>query len=113
MNKTRLRELAKLLLKVPAREFDMEHWKCGTVACALGHAAQHPPFAAEGLTLEKNNWANDTWSPAFEDHHGFEAGALFFDITPRQSEYLFCPDDYQGKARRRHVITRIEELIAS
>lgn len=105
MNRERLEILRDYLLDLPEevkgkarpQKFDMDSWQsrvaktqegwCRTSACALGHACYIPEFKKAGLSIGVR--------PAFDGAEQYEAGALFFDITFFQSEYLFQPDEYE------------------
>jgi hypothetical protein len=118
---------------VPPTTFDMEVFVerevgggCGTAACAFGHAAFHPPFAAQGLKLSQlracGGFSSRLLIPTFEGKEGFAAAEVFFGISERNAEYLFDPSRYESEPDEdeesypvitpEDVIERIRELIA-
>jgi len=123
---TRLKDLRHLLkfhwLYFPFTAFNMDIWStnrkrnpeavngfCRSAACALGSAALHPHFMAQGLELR------EYW-PYYEGKDGYNAGAAFFGLTDYESEQLFNPTMYPGggdrKVKRKEVIKRIDRMIA-
>lgn len=111
MQVERLRELAALLEGVAADpdrrdRFDMSVWwgqppeaetGCGTVGCALGWAAKHPPFVAAGLRLSGGSPAyKSPGSPLID--YGVMAGVSFFGLSRDQAGGLF----YAATESRRH-----------
>lgn len=79
---------------------------CGTAACALGSAALYEPFMKMGLRIGYYN------APLYDENSEFDAGAEFFGINGRESEYLFSPSEYdQRKVTPRTVAKRVRELI--
>lgn len=128
MNKKRLSILARYLKNVPRRKFDMKYWvgnadrsdptkclvspECGTTGCAMGHAATIPSFKRDGLRL-KASWEHGKIFPHYRNNEGFGAAADFFDISFRDSCYLFDPDEYDRYSPTpKHVAKRIEAFIA-
>ena len=112
--------------------FDMNSWKCGTTACAVGHAMYHPYFNDHGL------YPDETWQdveqtfdevgyrvtkerlvsavPTYQGAEEFPACALFFDISEQDANYLFSPseyygEEYQDKITPKQVSRRIKEFI--
>lgn len=112
MNRERLEEMVKMLKGVPEARFNINVYAyltvtCGTVACALGHAALHPPFVAAGFKMEGE-------MPTFGDLTGIMAGAAFLGIDIQDAERLFGPiwyDERDGLTKPADVIARIEELL--
>lgn len=113
-------------------EFNMNSWKCGTMACAVGHAMYHPYFNDHGL------YPDETWEeveqgfdedglrvtkerlveavPTYQGAEEFTACALFFEISEQDANYLFSPSCYYGeeygdKITPRQVSRRIKEFI--
>lgn len=138
MNIKRLKKLQNLLLNAakykPVDIFYLGSWyedsydytcpkdnmltghTCGTSACALGLACLDRQFQDEGLKLTPDTehpWLGP--SPEFEGKKAFEAGAAFFDISLRNSQCLFDPDQYEGSSEwditPKMVADRIQELI--
>ena len=83
---------------------------CGTVACALGSAAQYPPFMKEGLGFDEYQYA-----PRFENiDSAILSGAAFFGISRDESAWLFTPEYYQKKNRSgHHVEVKAEKISAA
>ena len=89
MNKIeKLTHLITILEKIPAKDFNIDTWRCGTQGCALGWAACDPKFNEQGLDL--TNWQ----VPLYDESLGIEAGSEFFEITLEESEFLFDPEMY-------------------
>ncbi len=114
MSAKRLLTLADHLDTVPKREFDMAYWKCGTTACAIGHACSIPSFRRAGLKLVGAQIYDDgapyiQHYPEFDDEVGFDAAANFFDIDDREAESLF---GYREPETPKRVAKRIRKFIA-
>ena len=101
----RLHRLADYLNTVKPEVFDMHAWwvgppkpRCGTTACAVGHAATMPYFYNLGLrlvteppcskTCEHCN-KNPTVQPVFKGEEGLQAAEAVFGVTHDESIYLF------------------------
>lgn len=97
-------KLAKVLMKVPKEDFDMDRWSswrwdrsgtvCGTSCCVLGHAACVPEFNEEGLKwlggfLTINNHTRPTGSISYDRCYEAGAGRKFFGLTAAQTRQLF------------------------
>lgn len=113
-SKERLLRLADLLENLPkdGPRFDMEVWyKCGTTACAVGHACLNPWFRRRGLKLgEKNNL--EYAEPEYRGDTEKWAAAAFFNIGLDEAEYLFYPDRYPNSHRSaRYVAKRIRSFV--
>jgi hypothetical protein len=135
MNSKRLLTLAKHLRTVPRKNFNMGQWchfpisglgrdgifkhPCGTAGCAIGWATQIPEFYAAGLRLRLRIRSTDVrWStnaaPVLVDgcdevyEHGFDAVQRFFDLPPRDAEFLFGPG---GNFTASQVADRIEDFV--
>lgn len=84
---------------------------CDTFVCALGLAALDPEFNKAGLnfTVMPRQRGDTAWMvPEFNGSTGMEAGALFFEISVNDSQYLFDPSCYD------HAIEEAEgELIVA
>ncbi len=92
--KERLRVLAEHLKTVPARDFSMRQWWCGTVGCAVGHAASCPALEAEGLTLVPCKWDTRQGIPEWNGLENWPAVRAFFDLSVSDAENLFSPECY-------------------
>lgn len=95
MNKERLTKLADYIEKLPKERLYMPLFyfsdpdtdpPCGTVACALGHAALMPEFNAEGL-----HYSRKQQSIMYKDDTSFVAAAKFFDLSYDDACVLFSP----------------------
>ena len=102
----RLLKLADYLDTVQPKHFNMRDWsvteRCGTVACAAGHACQMPGFKRLGLRLVEDE-DDGTLIPVLGDSKDSDASLMvFFDLevedldkifysyakTPKQESYL-------------------------
>ena len=125
MNAERLLKVCEVLSKVPAKKFNLATWidrdpdtcgrrTCGTVACAIGWAAQDPWFKKRGLRLNKYD------EPVV---HGFDNMgesplddiSAFFDIEVSDVHYLFLSPYYRyfDKTTKYEVIERIKKFVAT
>lgn len=113
MNVERLLKLADHLGTVPLERFDMFSWKCGTLACAVGHACSIPEFQNAGLHLHRRSGLNfSTVAPVFGDYDGWGAVHLFFDLNIRDADFLFSENEYPEQARTpAGVADRIREFV--
>jgi len=131
MNIQRLIILRDFLVALPEEAVDLEDWvsdlrlneSCGTIACAVGWAAQIPAFNAEGLTL--HGWcpmftdkslspddyghATDSWGAvtkffglSLEQAHGLFDGKFMYDGCQGSKVY----HDIRGKAFEEPIMTR-------
>lgn len=105
----RLELLAKHLETVKPHAFDMGYWKidrlgkCGTQACAMGHACDIPAFMAMGLQVCKagkrmnGETIYQVWlgQPDSGSPEGFGAAQKLFGIDADDADALFgdCNDD--------------------
>ena len=96
MYRNHLLKLADLLDHIKVEEFNIHRWQdsCGTVACAIGHAAKDPYFQELGLTLMKpetmpTGCYSEGVRPHFEGEYGFVAAAKLFGISYDDAERLF------------------------
>lgn len=92
MNRKRLLILANHLRTVKPKKFSLEDWKCGTVACAVGHACTIKEFVEEGLYIEES--AGFVYVPVYKDFSSWEAVTEFFAISYADSQYLFSEVEY-------------------
>jgi hypothetical protein len=114
MNRARVHHLVEIVLpKVDPKTFNITSWRCGTVFCAFGHAANDPVFQAEGLDWTENP-DDDGWVPVFGESHGIAAAALFFDVEFYTARDWFLPSSYEEQDNRptvADVITRIRSCL--
>lgn len=95
MNTERLQHLITILRQVPAEDFDMAVWKCGTAACAVGWACLDPAFNEQGLSF-----AMPQELPTYASSRGgmcvhWDAVEVFFDLSELQARRLFSWDAYR------------------
>jgi hypothetical protein len=131
MNKARLLRLAAFLeYEVPAERFDLSRWsnsrkimmgECGSVGCAIGWATVL--YRDEGLNLIKEFVYGITYpihvvsgtdchgEPYTITYEGWDAVSIFFDITFKQSMYLFYIESYKPPYSMANVIKRIREFV--
>lgn len=110
MHKERLTTLAKHLRTVAPENFGLEAWRCGTVACAVGHACSIPEFRTAGLRLEV--YDGTALMPGYGVWSSWRAVQAFFDLSRDQADHLFYEDQYDPAcATANHVADRIEEFV--
>ena len=92
---------------------------CGAIACALGFAAQHPDFVAEGLQLKHDS---DGFEPSCVRASsvserpvvvtGYVAAAEFFGLPYMDAFELFC-DQGLGKelSDKEQFLRRLRHLL--
>ena len=117
----RLLRVADLLENLPKGKlkFDMSEWyRCGTVACAVGHAAMDPWFRRRGLTLTPETlWAggpctDGSMEPMFRGLTNSDAVEEFFGITEEHVERLFVDTAYPEHRRGpKTVAKRIRKFV--
>lgn len=112
MHRDRLERLAALLDTVPADQFNLRHWDCGTTACAVGWAARDPGFQAEGLRLVGRELG---LVPKYDDETGIWAAEAFFGLGWDVTCNLFLSSRYWDGTDTRpgQVAARIRELLAA
>jgi hypothetical protein len=124
MQADRLLKLAEYLRTVDKRKFDLDTWgevvrdketgelKCGTTACAVGHACFNPDFRDEGLGISAFYLKDGGIVPTFNGYYGPYAVSIFFDIDAIQTNHLFYADSYKyGRRGPRSVANRIESFV--
>ncbi|MDP9155314.1 MAG: hypothetical protein M3O74_13800 [Pseudomonadota bacterium] len=88
---------------------------CGTVACAVGHAALIPEFQALGLKMVRDV-TPDQFDfgalPFFDGKVSWAAVHAFFDIDEDWADYLFMGTRYDSSPSPNQVAARIREVIA-
>ena len=115
MNRERLNHLITILENVAPARFDLNEWKCGTTACAIGHACLDPELNRQGLYLERvaGDWG--AWTPSYGDSRSWGAVQAFFDLNFSNTLHLFAHDSYhdEGEApvRPQEVIARIQQFM--
>lgn len=119
MNRERLIQLYEMMDGIPADQVSMSSWVskvpfnqrtfpldtnsdalvashgCGAIACALGFAAQYPPFVDAGLSIDE---VDVRLGPRFKNLRGYSAGAVFFDLSLDQADDLFRPVQISARA---------------
>lgn len=100
----------KFLVAPEGREkvnkFDIEIWKCGTAACALGSACMLPEFNKAGLKLD------GAALPAYKGYSESVAGAEFFGLDYDEACLLFMPWNYKDNPTPKTVAKRVREILA-
>jgi hypothetical protein len=111
----RLLKLADYLMTVPKREFNLYGWKCGTTACACGHACSIPSFRRAGLSIDMRGKEFTGIALQLKDERleDFVAVEAFFGLNREESLTLFHPGKYDDKdvKKPRLVAKRIRELV--
>lgn len=116
MNIARMKHLASILAPVPVEQFNLNGWKCGTTACAMGHAAQDPVFNEQGFFLKAGRFAGQVvLEPAYSNGvhvlEAFDGICAFFEISRQEAHRLFTEDAYPEKATPQDVVARIQRMI--
>lgn len=116
MNRDRLLRLRDVVMpRIKDEEFDMQHWKCGTTACALGHMCMDREAINEGLFLHYDPRApieRFQFVPYFEGQTEFAAAMRYFDISMDEAEHMFYPEMYSTfKITRKMVIEHINHVL--
>lgn len=114
MNKERLLRLADHLDAIDPIKFDLTDWRCGTTACAIGHACDIPEFKEAGLKLAGVSYDSYPYAdPCFLRECGWDAVVSFFDINYDDAEYLFEETAYDpvDKCNPKAVSNRIREFV--
>jgi hypothetical protein len=122
MHTDRLLKLADILDLVKEDKFDMNRWRssCGTVACAIGHAAGDEYFRDLGLNLMSTpafptGHYSEGFVPEFEGEYNINAAAKLFGIAYSEAEWLFLPHSYTQryiwKVTPSIVAQRIREFV--
>src|SRR5882672_10729843 len=92
MRKDALLKLADILEnEVKDENFNMNDWKCGTQACAIGHAMTHKWFTDRKFRNKNNECGNIV--PIYKEYNGWDAIEKFFQITGEEAYYLFDDDE--------------------
>jgi hypothetical protein len=108
MNRARVSHLVDTVLpSIDPTTLDMREWRCGSIFCAFGHAANDPVFQAQGLGWRHNGAGS--WYPEFGGRIGAGAAALFFGIDYDMAYEWFMPASYcfDGQPALDQVIERI------
>lgn len=114
MNKEALLKVAEILDKVNPEKFDLKGWKCGTTACACGHAAMDPWFYEQGFSIKG---LEPYLTISYKGLQGWDAIEEFFDLNINDSFYLFEEDSYEDgfeknkKTPPLEVADRIREFV--
>lgn len=135
MNRERLHQLEEMIKGIPESQLKLLSWVwlsggeflyvnthgCGSVACALGFAAQYPPFVEQGLHISMllNSpipTVNHSASPD-DGFYGYHAARVFFDLEGDQAVELFKPattTDYVevgSQSDKKVFLSRLRELL--
>jgi hypothetical protein len=115
IRKDLLQLLANHLRTVKAESFNLGLWKCGTTACAIGHAVDVPEIYAEGLRLIPTGIPEfGFFRPDLANKDvvgGWDAIETLFEIDSTQSAYLFLKDRHCERATPTDVANRIDQFI--
>lgn len=106
MNKERLTILADHLRTVDPEGFDLTDWRCGTVACAVGHACTIPEFQAAGLGL-----SGYSGTPEYGSLLSWAAVRVFFGLTFEQAHSLFDSGHYPDRTGPDNVADSIDAFV--
>jgi hypothetical protein len=101
----RLARLANILDNVPKKKFDIRHYayespKCGTVGCALGHAAMDKFFQKLGLKLYQSGLdvlkfgQPVSYGIETREGDGFGAALVVFGLERSEGAQLFLDTAY-------------------
>ena len=111
----RLNKLADLLETQPPKEFTLSTWSCGFACCAVGFAASHPYFTAEGLGLALAPQVSPTKSyhPTYDFSESWGAVERFFELNDDEARSLFDPSCYcmNSWSDPRPVVMRIRAMV--
>lgn len=135
MNRQHLKELKKILKKIPedSEGFDMCYWgqpseeaPCGTVRCAAGYFCSTPYAWRRGLKLiqvggfsrrgvrrfKKRDPRKFKTVPCFRRKISYGALAEFFGISMAEARYIFDPYEYPviSLITPETVIKRVDEV---
>jgi hypothetical protein len=123
MRRGLLSHLITVIQNVPDHQWDMSMWwkDCGSVGCAIGHAAHDQVFINEGLRLEVNIWSVSR-KPVVGHYDHMEAVARLFEISIVQADDLFDNSSYferesddeniEMPVTKEMVISRIQALLS-
>lgn len=96
MNKRRLQLTIDTLRSVEEVNFDLDSWKCGTTACAVGWVGQSPWAINEGFKIVYGaptyNQLGNSNKPLL---HDWEAVNKFYDLGKYTSNKLFLNGSYR------------------
>lgn len=96
--------------QVDPEEFDMREWKqirrCGTVACAIGHACSLPEFQEAGIKLETHREDERIRVPVYKNYRNVEAVGMCLGISVSEATLLFTPHGYDGSPILPQVVAK-------
>jgi hypothetical protein len=110
MHRERLEQMVVMLRNLPPEGpgFDIGTWRCGTTACAVGHACLNPVFQEQGF-----EWNKRHREPVFHGILSWPAVELFFGLTKGQAEHFFYSASYsENDPTANDVADRIERFLA-
>ena len=107
-----LQALSEHLRTVAPDLFDLSYWRCGTTACAVGHAVDVPLIAAQGFTLLKVGYYVNL-RPTLGCLKDWEAVQALFGLTFQDCSYLFSHSEYphEDMTTATEVADRIDNFI--
>lgn len=93
----------------------LQDLSCGTVACAMGHAASIPEFQAAGLSLKPTYEGSVRGTLVYNGLEDFDAAVAFLDIPMSVAVMLFDPESYEDGSHtsRDEVVDNITEYLKS
>ena len=100
--------IAKVVRETPDKEFDMDHWACGTTGCAIGRGIMQGVVPGLELTAVKLNGMlarahifphvvggkDYDWNSNDNEDFGFAAVAKVLGISRENADWLFSLDEY-------------------
>ena len=95
--------LADKLEQVPTEDFSLTHWRCGSVACAIGWACTLPEFQAEGLQLIHGQ-------PQFRNFTSWTAVKRVLGVDVDTALGLFSEHAYASVGDARAVAQRLRTI---
>jgi hypothetical protein len=128
----RLLKLASHLETIPRKEFYIGSWqeldesKCGTTACALGHACFMKEFKRIGLSMKitgnkltgynslpvfKPTLAEDKKICGSKKQHGYHAAEALFGLSYDEADSLFSSDSYNKNVTPKTVAKKIRRFV--
>jgi len=127
-----LKRVADILESKSDEDVSLVRWKCGTTACAIGHAASDPWFIDRGFRLgitglpeyrqenKSDFWPSWIAVERFFDLSSEDSHSLFslfrYLTTEQKKEYEYLKEEDAGKCEqklniRQRVIERIREFV--
>jgi hypothetical protein len=109
-----LKAIAKHILTVPEKQWNMFHWQqnsaeCGTIGCAIGHSQHLPEVKALGLKFGESNPVSKF--PKYGLMADMHAVAAAFELPLEVANYMFGSHQVayaqaESKQRPDHELTQ-------